>query len=137
MQVDAFLLANAAEAREGLLFVLGGGWTRCWPDTGQSFPLRRALSVVVSIRVEYQETNIDHSFQVECVDSDERPLNAAIEGTFTLGRDANLTPGMSQLVQFAGTLAIDLPQPGIYALTLRLDGEQRRRVQFEALPARP
>ena len=38
MQVDSLLPANSAELRDGLLFVLGGGWTRCWPEPGQQFP---------------------------------------------------------------------------------------------------
>jgi len=127
------MLANGAEVREGLGYVLGGGWTRCWPNSDQQYPLHRPISFFVSIRVDYGETNQEHRFHLSVVDSDEQPLQDALDGGFTVGRDATLTPGMSQVVQVAGTIGVTLPSPGIYFLALHLNGAQAHRVGFEAL----
>lgn len=138
MQVDVLMLANSAELRDGLLYVLGGGWTRCWPDAGQSYPLDRMIVAAFAIRVEYGETNEEHRFSLEIRDPDEMVIGPGqAEGGFTVGRDATLTPGMSQVVQMAGTLSVKLPSPGIYSVVLSIDGREERRIAFEALSQRP
>lgn len=138
MQVDVLTLANSAELRDGLLYLLGGGWTRCWPDAGRSYPLDRAIVAAAAIRVEYGETNEEHKFRLEVRDSDETILGPdQVEGGFTMGRDAHLTAGMSQLVQLAGSLSVKLPSAGVYSVVLSVDGREQKRIAFEALEQRP
>ena len=138
MQVDALMLANSAELREGLLYVLGGGWTRCWPEPGQGFPYDRVIVAAFAIRVDYAETNEEHKFRLEIRDSDEAVLGPGqVEGGFTVGRDAHLTAGMSQVVQMAGPLAIKLPSAGVYSVVLSIDDREQQRIAFEALPGPP
>ncbi len=38
VEVDALFLANGAEVQGGLAYVLGGGWTRCWPPPLTTIP---------------------------------------------------------------------------------------------------
>lgn len=138
MQVDVLMLANSAELREGLLYVLGGGWTRCWPEPGQGFPYDRVIVAAFAIRVDYAETNEEHKFRLEIRDSDEAALGPGqVEGGFTVGRDAHLTAGMSQVVQMAGPLAIKLPSAGVYSVVLSIDGREQQRIAFEALSGPP
>ena len=138
MQVDVLMLANSAELREGLLYVLGGGWTRCWPEPGQGFPYDRVIVAAFAIRVDYAETNEEHKFRLEIRDSDEAVLGPGqVEGGFTVGRDAHLTAGMSQVVQMAGPLAIKLPSAGVYSVVLSIDDREQQRIAFEALSGPP
>ena len=137
MQVDALLLADSAEVVNGKLYLMGGGWTNCTPPPDVDYPYDRLTASAVTIRVGYQETNEEHKFSLEFRDSDERPLGARIDGEFTVGRGADLTPGMSQLVQFAGAVPVHLPGPGAYTVVLMLDEREERRIQFQAMPKPP
>lgn len=138
MQVDTLMLANAAEGHDGAVSVLGGGWTRCWPTAGQGYPDQRNIIVVVGIRVEYNETNAEHRFRLEVRDSDGIVLGPGqADGTFNVGRDVNLTPGMSQLLQIAGAISVEIPSPGIYSIVLIVDGAEARQIAFEALAQPP
>ena len=138
MQVDSLLLANSAELRDGLLFVLGGGWTRCWPEPGQQFPFQRVIVSALAIRVDYAETNEEHRFRLEVRDADETVLQPQqIDGGFTVGRPPDLAAGMSQVVQMAGPMAVEIPAPGVFSLVLAIDGSEARRIAFEVMPASP
>ena len=138
MQVDTFLLASAAEGHDGMVSVLGGGWTRCWPTAGENYPDQRNIVVVIGIRVEHGETDVEHSFRLEIRDAGGIVLGPGqADGTFSVGRDANLTPGMSQVLQIAGAISVEIPSPGIYSVVLVLDGSEARRIAFESLAEPP
>lgn len=142
LSVDALFLANAAERPRGsgLLYALGGGWTRCWPGQGQSYPLRRQLNVVLMIRIPWGEANREHEFVVSVRDGDERTIatgGAEATGTFKVGRDVDLLDGMSQVVTAVLPLSAELAAPGIYHIVADIDGTERKRIQFEALAQAP
>lgn len=136
VQVDALFLANGAEVREGLLYVLGGGWTRCWPPSGQAYPLERPLPICVLFRVPYHESNREIDFIISVRDGDEREFVRA-EGAFKVGRDVDLTTGMSQLVPMVTVAPARIESPGIYHITVQVSGVEKRRIAFEALHAPP
>ncbi len=138
MQVDSLMLANSAELRDGLLFLLGGGWTRCWPEPGQQFPFERVIVSALAIRVDYAETNEEHRFRLEVRDADESVLQPQqIDGGFTVGRPSDLVVGMSQVVQVAGPMAVQIPSPGIFSLVLTIDDSEAKRITFEVMGGPP
>lgn len=61
------LLADSAEVRESLLFVLGGGWT----DIG---PAPQPFTIAGLIEVDWDETNRRHRLELTIEDDDGRPL---------------------------------------------------------------
>jgi len=134
LDVDAFLLADAAEVVNGKLYLMGGGWTSCTPRDGLNYPFEKVIASAITISVAYQETNEEHKFALEFRDADEKPLGPRIDGGFTVGRPPELVPGMSQLVQFAGAVPVTLPEAGTYTLVLTLDGQEVKRVHFQSLP---
>ena len=136
MEVDTLILANSAEVRNGLLYVLGGGWMRCWPENGQ-YPFRRVVVAVFSVRVEYMETNQEHSFRLTLRDSDENRFGGEFSGGFKVGRDTNLTPGMSQIIQSSVGIEAEFANPGIYSVILDINGREAKRIQFETLARNP
>ena len=100
MQVDAFMIARAAEVHDRLLYALAAGWTRCWPGPGQRYPYLTNLSVFASVRVDPAEMDVEHRFAVTARDPDEVLLGPApIEGSFVCARDRSGGEEMSQLVQ--------------------------------------
>ncbi len=136
IRLDALFLANSAEAQSGLLYVLGGAWSRCWPPPGQQYPYERNLTVAAVIRVPWTETNIQHWFRIAVLDDDGHELGT-MEGDFTTGRAVDVTVGASQVVALAAQVTVTLYGPGIYHVVADLDDMEAHRIEFEALAARP
>lgn len=133
MQLDAFFLANGAEVRDGLLFALAGGWTRTWPAKG--YPFDKDFTFAALVRVDWTETNEQHSFMVELRDDDEEPLSETpVQGGFVVGKPAQLAQGASQCFPLSATFTASIPKPGLYHLVLHIDGTEMHRIQFEAAP---
>jgi hypothetical protein len=92
------LLADAAQAADGKLYVLGGGWSICGPA-----PTPMALAI--KIEVPWDQANVRHHCRIELVDGDgvqilvsapdgsEQPL--VFETDFEVGRPPGLKPGTS------------------------------------------
>ena len=138
METDALILARAAEVNAGLISMLGGGCMRCWPQSQEQYPFTQVWLVVGAIRVGYGDTNAHHQFGIEVRDSDEVVLGPTqVSGDFNVGRPHDLTAGMSQIVPIAVPVPTELPQPGIYSVVLSIDGQEAKRIQFEALPHAP
>jgi hypothetical protein len=84
------LLADAAQAVNGKLYVLGGGWSLTGPDPS-------AMALAVKIEVPWDRANIKHRWRIELLDGDGVPIEIAsapgggtqplrIEGEFEAGR---------------------------------------------------
>ena len=138
IEADALFLSNAAELREGMLFVLGGGWTRCWPAPGQQeYPYERPVSVSALIRIPWSKTNEQHAFQVRAVDGEMNNVSPVADGQFSIGRPADLRPGMSQIVPISLTFPVKIESAGIFNVELSVDGRVIRSIAFEALERQP
>lgn len=118
------LLADAAQAVGGKLYILGGGWSVTGPD-----PTAGALAI--KIEIPWNEANRPHDLRLALVDEDERPIlteNKPVEitGRFEAGRPAGLPPGTPLDASIAinyGPLPLD---PGRrYIWRLYIDGETR------------
>jgi len=133
VEVDALFLANSAEIPpNGLVYVLGGAWSRCWPPSDGDYPYQRPITVVAIFRVPWHETNTQHSFKISLEDDDNRSLSSG-EGSFKAGRQPDLTDGASQVVVVALPFVATLERPGIHSVAVEIDGFERKRIQFEAL----
>lgn len=135
------LLADAAEAVNGKLYILGGGWSITGPE-----PMPSALAL--KIDVPWTEANRRHSLVLSLRNADglpvllptpdgERPLE--IKGDFEVGRP----PGISAGTPLDATLAISigplpLPAGQRFVWTLAIDGESRDewQVPFSTRPKR-
>jgi len=121
------LLADAAQAVEGKLYVLGGGWSITGPEPTPS-------AIAVYIQVPWDRTNVEHGFRFDLVDSDgdsveletetgvEEPIT--IEGSFEVGRPPGVKPGTSIDVPLAITVGpLPLPPGGRYEWRLSINEE--------------
>ncbi len=135
VDVDALFLSNSAEVLNGMAYVLGGGWTRCWPRAAdaQTYPYERVLPITVFFRVPWGDTNTEHRFRVRIQDEDNSNLTAPVEGMFNAGRQAGLTLGMSQVVALSVRSRVTIPGPGIYHVVVDVNDSERKRIQFEAI----
>jgi hypothetical protein len=120
------LLADAAQAVGGKLYVLGGGWSQVGPDPAP-------MALAIKIEVPWDETNVRHTAALELVDADGVPVavenpqggNAPlrVEAQFEVGRPPGVKPGTPIDVPMALTFgAIPLPPNGRYEWRLSIDG---------------
>lgn len=131
------LLADSAEVREGLLFMLGGGWTETGPQ-----PQPFALAGI--IEVTWEETNRRRRLEFLIEDEDGQPMNVAtptgdqpfkIEGDFDIGRPPGALPGRSFNLPVAVMVAPLSWTPGRrYVVKVAVDGETMDQVTFSVRP---
>ncbi len=133
------LLADAAEAVNGKLYVLGGGWSIIGPEPAP-------MAIALKIEVPWDRGNDVHSLQLRLVDADGEPVLAegpegeqpiVVDAEFETGRPAGLRPGTP--LDFA--MAVSFPPlpltPGErYEWRLSIDGEEAPdwRVAFSTRP---
>ena len=121
------MLADAAQAAEGKLYILGGGWSVTGPAPSPS-------AIALFIQVPWDRTNVEHSFRFDLVDSDgnaveletdpgaEEPVT--FEGAFEVGRPPGVKPGTSIDVPLAINVGpLPLPPGGRYEWRLSINEE--------------
>jgi hypothetical protein len=134
------MLADHAEVAEGKLFINGGGWTLTGPG-----PVPFAIALY--IEVPWDQTNTKHTFRLELLDADGRPVTAETpagtqsifaEGDFEVGRPPGMKPGtpvaFPAAINFASPPAI--APGGRYVWQLTIDGETDEdwRLTFSTRP---
>jgi hypothetical protein len=136
------MLADAAQASEGKLYILGGGWNLTGPEPTPS-------AIAVYIEVPWDLTNTQHQWRLELLNSDgeaveiptplgDQPL--VLEGAFEVGRPPGTTPGTGLGVPVAISLApIPLRPGGRYEWRLSIGDrtDDNWRLPFSVRPGPP
>src|SRR5215218_6494058 len=106
------MLADAAQAVDGKLYILGGGWSVTGPQPAPS-------AAALYIQVPWDQTNMKHSFRLELLDSDGEGVTMegpdageaiTVSGEFEVGRPAGVKPGIPIDIPLAiniGPLALE------------------------------
>ncbi len=135
------LLANSAEVRESLLYILGGGWDQIGPNP-------QPFAITGYLEIEWDETNRKHEVEILVEDEDGKPLMVQapsgeyqplkIGSAFTAGRPPTAPVGTSFNVPLAIPI-VALPwTPGKrYVVTLKVNGNQLDRLIFTVRPLPP
>lgn len=135
------LLADAAEAVNGKLYILGGGWSITGPDPSPS-------AIAIKIEVPWDEANRAHELTLELFNADGQPIMVStplgeqpvrLPGQFEVGRPAGLKPGTPLDLALAFNIApLPLPPDGRYMWRCSIDGrwEDDWVVSFSTRPAR-
>jgi len=135
------LLADAAQAINGKLYILGGGWSVTGPGPNVS-------AIALKIEVPWDEANRRHTLLLELLDADghkamlpvaEGELRAMeIKGDFEVGRPPGVTPG----TPLDAALAINLnPVPlaagrrYVWRLSINGRSDDEWQVAFSTRPA--
>ena len=138
IELEFLLVADGAQAVNGKLYVLGGGWSHLWlPE----FPGRPPIpfSIALGIKVPWNQTNRRFAWRVEVQDADGILLadDPVAWGEFEQGRPPGLTPGADQRVVVAIPVGTEFPAPGRYAFVVRVSDEELGRVVVEVGKASP
>lgn len=127
------LLADAADAVGGKLYILGGGWDLLLIP---NLPGRaiKPFAVALGITVPYSHTNRKFALTVELVDADGGQIGDLVRVDLEAGRPPGLTPGASQTMPLALAADPEFPKAGRYSFVARIDGEIKNTVSFEIAP---
>lgn len=139
MEVEWLILADSAQVIGNKLYLLGGGWDVLHVGTG--FPVQQQCAVALSVRVPWNETNQKHTVEVEGVSeeiSTEEPKRLfKVDGQFEVGRPTGIKPGQDQRVQLAIGVNLGLEGPGTNIIIARIEGQEMRRIHFNAVDMSP
>jgi len=132
IEIDFVILADFAQAVQGKLSLIGGGWNLHHP---RQYPSALPFGLGIGILVPWSETNRRHAFKF-IIRKSEGPQLIAGEGEFEVGRDVGTPPGMTQRATLGIAGQLNLPEPGTYEVIVTAGGGEKR-VIFEALPVQP
>jgi hypothetical protein len=134
------LLADAAEAVNGKLYILGGGWSVTGPDPAP-------MAIAIKIEVPWDQGNDVHKLRLWLVDADGQPVEAdgpegevpiVLDADFETGRPAGVKPGTPLDLTMAVTLGpLELEPGSRFEWRLSIDGveDDEWRVAFSTRPA--
>jgi hypothetical protein len=131
--IEYVTLANHVEAINGLLYMLGAGWTDIRPPAdpeGRLGPVH--FGIGVSVLVGWNETNqrFPVVLTIESEDGGE-PL-VRVEGQIEQGRPPGLTPGADLRSVIGLDADVQFPAPGGYVVAVALP-DQRKSVAFRVV----
>jgi hypothetical protein len=124
------ILADAAQAAGGKLFILGGGWTTF---RSASFPAPIQLAVAASVVFSSTEVGIKYPLSVIVSDETGVPIIPEIKGQVEATKPATDVPrGAHHKVPLAINLGLSLPHPGRYGIVVTA-GSSRVGTAFDAI----
>ncbi len=124
----SMMLADSAQASEGKLYILGGGWS-------QTGPAPTPFAIGLDVKVPWHLANQKHAFRFELVDGEGRTVAVPgpdgqdcpvmIDTALEVGRPPGISPGTPLDAVLAINVPIGLPlAPGArYEWKLMVNGE--------------
>jgi hypothetical protein len=131
MRVAAAILSNAAEVRDSLLFVLGGGANRIHRDT---YPAPLGAVLALTLEIENRDYGRDFGLLIEVTDSRKASV-AKVEGTIEPSRDVGETVvrGLKGYASAVVNLSrVSIPRKGVYRLAISIGGRPAASITFLA-----
>ncbi|MDO8803290.1 MAG: hypothetical protein Q7R35_02570 [Elusimicrobiota bacterium] len=136
------LLADHAQAVNGKLYIMGGGWSVTGPKPCQS-------ALAIKIEVPWNEANRKHNLKLELVNADYRPVliptpvgesPLVLSASFEVGRPPGVIVGSTLGVPLAFNIAPIPLEPGqryIWRLTINEITEDNWMVVFSTREVQP
>jgi hypothetical protein len=137
MDVDYFVLADAAAALGDRFFIHGAGWDTIYaPAVPATQP---SMAVAARYRVGWNETNTRFAIRLEWLDADgNKILKQPMVNELVVGRPPSAQPGDDQLACHAYVMnGTTFHAFGDYALVLYVDDQERARTPIHVRVAPP
>jgi hypothetical protein len=131
--IPYMILADAAEAVGGKLYMLGGGWDRLMIPNLPG-PSIKPFALALGITVPYSHTNRKFALTIELIDADGGQVGDVLRVQLETGRPPGLTPGTPQNTPIGIGTNPAFPGPSRYSFVARIDGEIENSVTFEVMP---
>lgn len=129
------ILADFAQAVNGKLYIMGGGWSVTGPTPTPS-------AIAIKIEVPWTDTNRKHHLKLELLDADSHPVMVptpagngplALDADFEVGRPAGLQPGTPIDVPLAfnfGPIPLESGKRFVWKLSIDGDTNEDMGVAF-------
>lgn len=138
VRCECLLLCDAAEAVNGKLYIVGGGWNQLQvPSIPTVHP---ALAFAIRLSIPWHDANDDIPFALRMLNADGKPVAAdpLAEGTLNVGRPPGTTPGSELPAVMAMTLHnFEIKRFGAHVVTFEIRGAVAMRTTFTVIGARP
>lgn len=128
--IEFLLLANHAEAQNGLLYISGAGWTELYRGQlgpNEEIPINH-FGIAASVSVPWEETNRRHRLIIRIEQGDATELGR-IEADFELGRPPGLPEGADQRATLGIGADVAFRELGGHRVVAQV-GEDERSVSF-------
>lgn len=134
MRLDWAMLCTAAEGRDGLAYILGGGW-----DTTSRAEFPSAFVGAIAVRLLFRPEEAGaHRLLLTGRDETEQAIADPVEVPFTVEPPANLPEGWDANSLICATLhGLPLPAAGMYAFDIEVDGIHVKRLPFRVTSTSP
>jgi hypothetical protein len=129
MRLDFLVLADRAEAINGKLYMVGGGFDRVGIP---AIPGTADYDVALGFLVDYNETNERHEFQLRLEDEDSNEVMPPIGGAVEVGRPPGMVRGQEQRVMIVVRGPFPVPRAGSFRWVGSLDGQPGEPTRFRA-----
>jgi hypothetical protein len=123
--MEFLVIANHAEAKEGLLYLSGACWTDLWRSIqpGEPPPATH-MGIGVAILVPWLETNRKHHLVIRLESEDGKDL-ARVEADLEVGRPPGIPEGVDQRSVLALNGEFQFPAAGGYRVVAQVAGDSR------------
>lgn len=130
MKIEYALLADAAQAVGGKVFILGGGWNLF---RAANFPAPAQLAIAVGLGFTSNEIGIKFPLNVSIADEAGVPIIPEMKGQVETGQPAPDFPkSVSVKIPVAINVNMSLPHPGTYGIVVKA-GSSTAQLSFEAI----
>ena len=130
MKIEYALLADAAQAVGGKIFVLGGGWNLF---RAANYPAPVHLAVAIGLGFTSDEVGVKYPLNVVIADEAGVPIVPEMKGQVETGQLApDIPKGTSVKIPVAINVNMSLPHPGTYGIVVTA-GSSSTQLSFEAI----
>jgi hypothetical protein len=130
MKFDYALLADAAQAVGGKIFVLGGGWN---VFRSANYPAPVQLAIAAGVGFASDEVGLRHPLKIAVADETGVPVIPALNGQIETGQTApDFPPGLPIKVPMAWNVGFQVPRPGRYRIVISV-GSSQAELSFDAI----
>lgn len=129
--IDFVILADRAEAVNGRLYMMGGGFDRLLVA---DFEQPVEFSIAVGVLVPWTAANVQHQLAVTLQHEDGRPVQPPLEIGVNVGRPPIAIPGQAFRTMIAIQGMFKLLGAGAYCVGAQINDQPAQRAVFYATP---
>ena len=130
MKIDYAILADAAQAVGGKIFILGGGWN---VFRSPSFPAPVQLALAIGIGFTSNEIGGKHPLKIVIADEAGVPVVPELNGQIETGQPApDLPQTLPVKVPVVWNVSLNVPRPGKYGIVITA-GSSQAELSFDAI----
>lgn len=129
MKIEFMILADAAQAADGKLYILGGGWSLY---RSGNYPVQIQMAVGLSILIPWDEANVKHQVTIAVADAAGIPVIPEIKGQVEVAKSPDVPEGTTQKAIIAVNINMMIPRAGTYVVQSTA-GTSKTETFFDAI----